>query len=232
MSLDPPPPGTARANATAPRTSDDPPPTNWRTDQVLKQLATMWNTAPGPVSSPRWEAIKHLRVLRMPQNGKDGVTTDVPRNYFNAYRVGRLSAVAENLQVTELKPAHLDIDWFGRANDNWWNTPGSAVSQERPFVTALLHFLEKSVGLRPSPATNPDKWTWPDIWNPPVGSMRDGLTRHGPPQNAHPVRFEWTRDAAGAKFEFEVKPPNPGPNDVLTFCIKTPACRLSDFNPA
>lgn len=240
MSLDPPPHRNGHRDTAAdllkPRTSDDPANDGWRTDRVLKQLAALLNSAPDGQTSTRWETIKHLRVLRLAQNDADGFKDDIPAQYFNAYRIETLSSVAASIGATEIEPVHLDIDWFGRGKDNWWDTADSTKSEERRMTTALVHFLERSLGMDTSPAKLPRNWPWPAEFQLPPQTVRDGMTRAGV-LLAQPttVRFEWVRDAPDSEFIFETDPnpiPKPPPDGtVLTLRIRTPACRTTDFDP-
>ncbi|HMO94823.1 MAG TPA: hypothetical protein PKD27_01805 [Tepidiformaceae bacterium] len=238
MSLDPPPgrPGTSPSNLTKPRTSDPGHPTGWRTDEVLLELATLWNTAPDGTTSNRWEAVKSLRVLRLAQYGNDSHTSDIPPRYFAAYRLNRLSEVARTLNATQLSAPHLDIDWFGNSKENWWTAGGTAKYEERRMTTALLSFLERSMGLSPSPGTATAKWSWPASFAPKPGGLRDGLERLGAVDQPAAVRFEWHRDQPALPFVFETNPtplPSPPPaGSTFTLIIRTPTCRLSDFAPS
>ncbi len=231
-------------NPTAAQINAMPSADRWTTDPALRQLADRWNTNTTSATTPRWETIKHLRVLRMALNGYADWNTygsKIPSPYFASWQTPRLSTPAKALGASQLTDPHLDIDWFGDSGTNWWdpslNPGGAKISAapgppkgsgiERRLATAILHFLEAStslslVGKSASPV-DPTRWSWAT----PPASWDAGLVSGAPPWNTKSVRLEWHRVAGKPDVTTQVIHSGP----VSTLVITTPFQSRNDWKP-
>jgi hypothetical protein len=200
-------------------------------------MADAWNDVTGGTPTARWATILHLRVVRLKFNGVSGATArEIRRRFFGTWMGGRLSDVdkAVGLGNDEI---HLNIDWFGDNETNWWAAPITG-NAERRLAGDILHFLESSTNLPNAYSGSPVKpgdWLWmPGTpWVNPDKSlnwaiMNQALTTTAYiPNNVLPVRIEWKRGAAyndiatGVKTDAGVR--------VLT--ITTPDIIRRDFTP-
>lgn len=123
-------------------------------DQVLMNKAT------------RWETLKRFRVMRLgrlPRMDRDNGLRFLPKAYAPFYLNPTVSNVLLAAEVGNVKqiPEHLDLDWFGTADENWW--PGRIGGQDFEDLVAeqAQRLLENSFGLPNSGSANHSDWTWP-----------------------------------------------------------------------
>lgn len=191
----PPPPGTSitpppvnqpwRIGTSLPVGQIPPPPPAKYNHPTLESLADIWNNggtnSQGQVRTAdqmRWDAICLLRGF---------LHNQIP---------ARLSDVGVSIgsnAVANQKSKHIDVDWYGAgsAPGNWWKGSINGADAERLSAEGLLHYLERSLGLKPS-GTHPSEWSWPgdvQVENPEE-AIKDE-TWGNQVQVKFPVEIEW-----------------------------------------
>jgi hypothetical protein len=131
-------------------------------------------------------------------------------------------AVAGNSTLVDANPEHLDLDWFGTSEQNFWpGKPGGTTFEDR-VAEAVQQAIENSFGIPNSADAKHTSWTWDTAGNTSTdATWQADLTRLPPaePANLPPIRFEWSWDpanamqpaanAAGPTVQFSTRKPGP-----------------------
>jgi hypothetical protein len=159
------------------------------------------------VRARRWEALKRLRVLRLrlappPVLARADIHLAFPQNYYDIWADPRLSTVLTRANVVTISsmPEHLDLDWFGDPNVNWWGGGVNGAAYHLQVAEQLQYLLENSFGLGNSQnagktSADPQYWTWPPGIKFPTWQLDLKLQPVPPGTSAGPVMtLEWYVD--------------------------------------
>lgn len=180
----------------------------------------------------RWETLKRIRVMRLARLGdpmdRDAQLKKLPKSYAPYFLNPRLSTVLVGANVANIAnlPEHLDLDWFGKAYQNWWPGNVSGENFEDLVATQAQWMLENAFNIGNSASADPSAWDW-GAGAKDFGDFGQDLTFQAPPAGAagRPVglRITWEISAAFGDPDCFIDPANPTHLVIRSKLPKDPA---------